>query len=71
MLNGLFIGTKVNQLRLRIVPFKTWTRSWSSCQARFSEMRSKHPNTPPDGFLVFDSTGNEVRRWFELARPKA
>ena len=33
------------------------------CQARSSEMRRKHPNTPPDGFL-FDSAGSEVRRWF-------
>jgi hypothetical protein len=35
-----------------------------SCQARFPEMRCKHDNTPPDGFLVFDSVGSEVRRWF-------
>lgn len=42
-----------------------------SSQARFPEMRRKHPSTPPDGFLVFDSDGNEVRRWFESARPKA
>ena len=42
----------------------------SSCQARFSEMSLKHPITPPDGFLIFDSDGIEVRRWFESARPK-
>ena len=41
-----------------------------SCQARFPEMRGKCPSAPPDGFLVFDSAGNEVRRWFESARPK-
>ena len=41
------------------------------CQARFPEMRRKHPNTPPDGFLVFDKAGDEVRRWFDSARPKA
>jgi hypothetical protein len=35
-----------------------------SCQARFPEMRRKHDNTRPDGFLVFDSAGSEVRRWF-------
>jgi hypothetical protein len=39
-----------------------------SCQARLSEMRRKQSNTPPDGFLVFDSAGDEVRRWFESAR---
>jgi hypothetical protein len=38
------------------------------CQARFPEMRRKNPNTPPDGFLVFDD-GDEVRRWFESVRP--
>ena len=42
-----------------------------SCRERFSEMRGKYPNTPPDGFLVFDGAGNEVRRWFESARPQA
>ena len=42
----------------------------SSCQARFSEMSLKHPITPPDGFLIFDSDGNEVRRWFGSARPR-
>jgi hypothetical protein len=33
-------------------------------------MRGKHPHTPPDGFIVLDGTGHEVRRWFESARPK-
>ena len=42
----------------------------SSRQERFVEMRLKYPNTPPDGFLVFDSDGIEVRRWFGSARPK-
>ena len=42
----------------------------SNCQERLFEMRLKYPNTPPDGFLVFDSDDNEVRRWFESARPK-
>jgi hypothetical protein len=41
-----------------------------SCQARFPEMRRRHSNTPPDSFLVLDSAGNEVRRWFNSARPK-
>jgi hypothetical protein len=40
-----------------------------SCKARFPEMRGKHPNTPPDGFLVFDGAGAEVRRWFQSGRP--
>ena len=40
-----------------------------TCRQRFPEMRFKYPDTPPDGFLVFDSAGDEVRRWFESARP--
>jgi ribose 1,5-bisphosphokinase PhnN len=41
-----------------------------TCRRRFSEMKLKYPNTPPDGFLVLDGAGDEVRRWFESARPK-
>jgi hypothetical protein len=33
-----------------------------SCQWKLSEMREKHPSNPPDGFLVFDGEGKEVRR---------
>ena len=40
-----------------------------SCRARLSDMRREYPGTPPDGFLVFDNTGDEVRRWFESPRP--
>ena len=41
-----------------------------TCQGRFPELRRKYPGSPPDGFLVIDNDGNEVRRWFESARPK-
>ena len=40
----------------------------SSRRERFAEMRLKYPKAPPDGFLVFDSDGIEVRRWFESVR---
>jgi hypothetical protein len=40
----------------------------SSCIARLPAVREKYPWTPPDGFLVFDGAGNEVRRWFGSAR---
>jgi hypothetical protein len=40
-----------------------------SCRARLSEMRDKHPDTPPDGFLVFNGAGAPVRRWFGMPRP--
>jgi hypothetical protein len=36
-----------------------------SCQRRLSIMREKHSLYPPDGFLVFDEAGNELRRWFK------
>jgi hypothetical protein len=31
-------------------------------------MREEFSNSPPDGFVVFDDQGNEVRRWFVTAR---
>jgi hypothetical protein len=40
-----------------------------SCQWRLSEMREKYPLNQPDGFLVFDEAGNELRRWFGSERP--
>ncbi len=40
----------------------------SSCIARLSGMRHAYPQTPPQGFVVFDTDGNEVRRWFGSAR---
>jgi hypothetical protein len=40
------------------------------CQGRFPEMKRTYPDTPPDGFLVFDADGIEVRRWFDSVRPK-
>jgi hypothetical protein len=39
-----------------------------TCKARLSEMRGKHPDTPPDGFLVFNGAGTQVRRWFGMPR---
>lgn len=38
------------------------------CQRRLPAMRLKHPETPPDGFIVFDSEGEEVHRYLGLAR---
>jgi CheY-like chemotaxis protein len=42
----------------------------SSCIERLPSMRLSHAQTPPDGFLVFDSAQKEVRRWFASARFK-
>jgi hypothetical protein len=35
----------------------------AACQERLYDMRSKHVASPPDGFIVFDSQGDELRRW--------
>ena len=40
-----------------------------SCRDRLPEMRDKYPHTPPDGFLVFNGAGTELRRWFGSSRP--
>jgi hypothetical protein len=34
-------------------------------------MRLRHVIRPPDGFIVVDSDGKEVRRWFEPTHPNA
>jgi hypothetical protein len=43
----------------------------SHSQWKLSDIREKHPMNPPDGFLVFDEAGNELRRWFASERPHA
>jgi hypothetical protein len=41
-----------------------------ACRYRMAMMRLKHPNPPPDGFIVIDPTGKEIGRWFgEAAMP--
>jgi hypothetical protein len=34
-------------------------------------MRLRHIAAPPDGFIVVDNDGKEVRRWFDSKRSKA
>jgi hypothetical protein len=34
---------------------------------RMEMMRLKHPDTPPDGFIVLDHDGKEIGRWFDSA----
>ncbi len=43
----------------------------SLSQRGLSAMREKHSLHPPDGFLVFDAEGNELRRWFGSERSHA
>jgi hypothetical protein len=40
-----------------------------ACRDRLASMRITHPDNPPDGFVVFDRNGKEVRRWFDLSLP--
>jgi hypothetical protein len=40
----------------------------ASCLDRLPLMRERELVSPPDGFIVFDGSGNEVRRWFGSAR---
>ncbi len=39
-----------------------------SCKRRLPIMRLRYAPRLPDGFLIFDETGTEVRRWFGSAR---
>jgi hypothetical protein len=43
----------------------------SSCWRRIPALRLDHPDTPPDGFIVLESDGTEVRRWFVPLDPNA
>jgi hypothetical protein len=36
----------------------------SLCKRRSPVLRLDFPDTPPDGFIVMDSEGREVRRWY-------
>jgi hypothetical protein len=40
----------------------------SSCLNRLISMRLNDEQTSPDGFLIFDREGKEVRRWFGFPR---
>ncbi len=37
-----------------------------SCKEKLPFMRLFRAQTPPDGFLVFDASGREVRRWMGI-----
>jgi len=41
----------------------------ASCLERLPLMQERNLVSPPDGFIVFDGKGHEVRRWFGSARP--
>ncbi len=49
--------------------FRDLDKIVESCRARLPEMRDKYPTTPPDGFLVLNGAGTELRRWFGSSRP--
>jgi hypothetical protein len=35
----------------------------TACRYRMELMQRKYPETPPDGFIVFDHEGKEISRW--------
>jgi hypothetical protein len=35
----------------------------ASCRYRMEMMRRRHPEAPPDGFIVADADGKEIGRW--------
>jgi hypothetical protein len=41
----------------------------SFCRETLSGMKMRHIARPPDGFVVVDSDGREVRRWFGSNSP--
>jgi hypothetical protein len=43
----------------------------SSALAGLEGMRLRHITAPPDGFIVVDNDGKEVRRCFDSRRSKA
>jgi hypothetical protein len=36
----------------------------AACRYRLAAMRLSYPDSPPDGFIVLDDAGREIRRWF-------
>ena len=36
----------------------------ADAQSRFDDMRAKHVDGPPDGFVVLDEAGEEIGRYF-------
>ena len=41
----------------------------ASCREALYGMRLKHIGLPPDGFIVADADGKELRRWFGSYMP--
>ena len=36
----------------------------AAAKARLGKVRKQHADDPPDGFVILDSAGKEVSRWF-------
>jgi hypothetical protein len=36
----------------------------AACRYRLVAIRLSYPDSPPDGFIVLNDSGREVRRWF-------
>ncbi len=45
-------------------PKDSLPEAMAEARARFDEVRAKHPDGPPDGFIVLDEDGGEIGRFF-------
>ena len=46
-------------------------RVFEAAKEAFEGRRLQHISPPPDGFIVIDSDGKELRRWFTERHPHA
>lgn len=45
-------------------PKDSLAEAMAEARARVDEVRAKHPDGPPDGFIVLDEAGGEIGRFF-------
>ncbi len=57
-----------NEIALETSVYSDLEEVVASCIKRLPAAQLRFSQTPPDGFVIFDSDGNEVRRWFSSAR---
>ena len=65
----IVIGNETQPVEVETDVIQGLNKLVSLCQRRLSAMRLRYPETPPDGFIVFDSDGVEAHRSVGLARP--
>ncbi|HUH84892.1 MAG TPA: hypothetical protein VLX85_09785 [Stellaceae bacterium] len=45
-------------------PKDSLSQAMAEARARFDEVKARHPNGAPDGFVVLDAAGGEIGRFF-------